>query len=155
MAGSRSEFRPDLAIFGVPKRDPGWIYLIQNDEFYKIGKTRNPQKRLYGEAKTWLPNMKIIALKPFWNISKIENALQTAFTWHWHAGEWFRFRSNENRDFLIDGLKDFWSDDRDKNSVDFIYWMNGSGMAEFTLERSRNGLTLPQWHRRERERSAK
>ena len=153
MGGIKSEFRPNLDIFGVPRKNPGWIYLIQNGELYKIGKTKNPQKRLYHEAKTWLPDMKILALKPFWNISFVENTLHTAFTWNWHAGEWFRFESDEIRDLLIHGLQDFWDEDRDMNSVDFIYWVNGSGMSEFTMERSRQKLTLPAWHRVERARS--
>jgi hypothetical protein len=153
MADVHSEFRPNLAAFGVPKRDPGWIYLVRNNDLYKIGKTKNPNKRLNREAKTWLPDLEIIALKPFWNISSIENTLHTAFTWHWHAKEWFRFLSDDDRDFLIEGLRDFYDEDRDMNSVDFIYWVNGSGMSEFMIERTRQRLTLPQWHQSERQRA--
>jgi hypothetical protein len=155
MGDKRSEFRSELNIFGVPRRDPGWIYLVKNGDLYKIGRTKNPEKRLNKEARTWLPDLEIVALKPFWNVSSIEPALHTAFTWHWHAREWFRFLSNDERDFLIEGLRDFYDEDRDMNSVDFIYWMNSSGMSEFTLERSRRKLTLPKWHRQERQRQSR
>jgi hypothetical protein len=61
-----SAFRPDLRIFGVQKNDPGWIYLVGYADLFKIGKTRNPQKRLR-DALTWNPDMQVVAIKPFWN----------------------------------------------------------------------------------------
>jgi len=149
----QSKFRPNLDYFGVARRDPGWIYLVRNNDLYKIGKTKNPEKRLNREARTWIPDLEILALKPFWNISFVENVLHTGFTWHWHAGEWFRFHDAEHRAFLVEGLNEFYDEDRDMNSVDFNYWVNGSGLAEFCIERSRQRLTLPAWHRQESARS--
>ena len=54
-----SEFRPNLIIFGTPRKDPGWIYMIKNDDLTKLGKTKNPRRRLLRDAKTWLPDMEI------------------------------------------------------------------------------------------------
>ena len=34
-----SELRPNLKISGVPRKDPGWIYMIKNGDLIKLGKT--------------------------------------------------------------------------------------------------------------------
>lgn len=136
-----SEFRPDLRIFGVPKHDPGWIYLLAHSDLFKIGKTRNPDKRLK-DAKTWNPDIEILAVKPFWNMSHIERLLHEGLSDCWHKGEWFRFRDEDLREFTTGGLRGFYEKDRDANSVDFIYWYNGSGMPEFRIERNSRRQSL-------------
>ncbi len=90
MAEDRSDFRPDLKIFGVSKIDPGWVYLVKNGELLKLGKTKNPKKRLECDAKTWLPDMEIIAVKPFWGMSFVERRLHTALADYWYDGEWYK-----------------------------------------------------------------
>jgi T5orf172 domain len=151
----KSSFRPNLDIFGVPRRDPGWIYLVRNmpgGDRFKIGKTTSPKTRLKS-FRTLLPDMEEIAVKPFWNISHIERSLMTAFCWSWLDREWFKFSSESDRDLLIEGLCEFYEEDRDMNSVDFIYWFNSSGMAEFAMERASQKLTLPKWLKQESGRS--
>ena len=145
-----SEFRPDLQIFGVPKRDPGWIYLLSNADLFKIGKTRNPEKRIK-DAKTWSPDIEVLAIKPFWNISHLERLLHEGLSDCWHKGEWFRFDDEDLRDFITEGLQGFYEKDRDANSVDFIYWYNGSGMMEFRMERDSRKLSLRRFQQELRE----
>jgi hypothetical protein len=139
-----ANFRPNLQIFGVPQNDPGWIYLIRNAALFKIGKSRNPKKRIR-EALTWNPNIKIIAVKPFWNISYIERTLHEGLADCWHKGEWFCLHDSYTRAFITEGLRGFYEKDRDANSVDFIYWYNGSGMIEYRAERSSRRVSLRQF----------
>jgi hypothetical protein len=37
----------------------------------------------------------------------------------------------------------------DRNSVDFIYWFNGEGMAEFLIEQASQKLSLPRFQKQE------
>src|SRR5688572_16058810 len=48
--------RPNLAHFGVPERDPGWIYAVRRGRDIKIGKTTDPERRLLREGQTWSPD---------------------------------------------------------------------------------------------------
>jgi hypothetical protein len=141
------EFRYNLAIFGVQRESPGWLYLIRNGDLFKVGKTRNPKRRLFRDAKTWLPDMELIGVKPFWNYSRLERELQCGLANYWHAGEWHKFDCEEDYEFLVDGFKEFYDDDIDKNSVDFIYWINGSGMAELLHEQCNREISLRRWQR--------
>ena len=144
-----NKFRYDLDVFGVKRINPGWIYCIKNGDLIKIGKTINPDRRLKRDAKTWLPDMEIIGAKPFWSYGDIERAILTALSRYWYKGEWYKITPQEDLDFFIEGFCEFYDDDRDSNSVDFIYWMNSSGFAEFTLERSRQEKTLPKFLKQE------
>lgn len=140
--------RLDLSIFGVPREDPGYIYVIQNHGRFKIGKCKTVSLRLKA-ARTWLPDMTVLGHKPFWNVSNIERELHTGFSLHWYAGEWFEFAEEYDRQILISGFLEFSDSDRDTNSVDFIYWFNSEGIAEYVIERQQQGLTLPKFLRRE------
>ena len=143
----RRRFRPNLDIFGVPRKDPGWVYIIKNGEILKVGKTKNPRRRVFGEAKTWLPELEIIGVKPFWNIGCVERMLHEGLAQFWYAGEWFHFPKNYYYEYLTEGFREFYDDDRDLNSVDFIYWFNGSGLEDVASERYRLRLSLSQWKR--------
>ena len=136
-----SEFRPNLSIFGVTRDDPGWLYLLKAGDLFKIGKTTNSKLRLK-EATTWSPDIEVLAIKPFWNISKLEKMLHEAFANSRYKGEWFKMIDEAMRDLLVDGMRDFYEKDRDANSVDFIYWYNGSGMMEFRIERHSRRVSL-------------
>jgi hypothetical protein len=81
-------------------------------------------------------------MRPFWNISRLERMLHEGLADQWHKGEWFKFRDASYHDFIVDGFLDFYSQDRDMNSVDFIYWYNGSGMMEFAIERDSRRVSL-------------
>src|SRR3954452_25052208 len=104
MAEKRNQYRYDLDIFGVPRRDPGWIYIFKNDGLLKVGKTTDPQRRIR-EARTWLPNMEVLGIKPFWNVGKIEQTLHTGCAPFWHAGEWFKVDDANDYELLSDGFR--------------------------------------------------
>jgi hypothetical protein len=140
--------RLNLACFGVSKRDPGWIYVLEHRGRLKIGKTKKPQKRLR-DARTWMPELHIVGVKPFWNHSELERDLHTGLAQFWHCQEWFDFNGDEFEEVFKEGFREFYDDDIDLNSVDFIYWFNSSGMAEFTLEHSRQGGSLKGFQRGE------
>jgi hypothetical protein len=117
----QSDFRPNLDIFGVPRSDPGWLYIVKNGKRFKVGKTINPKGRLL-QARTWLPEMEVVGVKPFWNISNLERQLLSGLAQFWKSGEWHEF-PGDTYDFLFDDFRGFYEEDRDMNSVDFIYWM--------------------------------
>jgi len=146
MTDDYSEFRPNLNIFGVAKLDPGWLYLMRAGDLYKIGKTKNPKRRIR-DALTWSPDIEVIAMKPFWNISELERMIHEGLSDSWHKGEWFKFIDDDMRDFMVEGLCGFYEKDRDMNSVDFIYWYNGSGMVEFQMERDSRRVSLKRFQR--------
>lgn len=141
--------RPVLEAFGVVRSDPGHLYIFENGKRFKIGKTTNPAGRIK-QAKTWIPDIRIVGIKPFWGVSKLERALHSGLAQFWVGGEWFEF-PDDSYSFLYEGFDEFHNgpdpEDRDWNSVDFSYWFNGSGMAELTLEQGRRKLSLRKWLR--------
>jgi Meiotically Up-regulated Gene 113 (MUG113) protein len=146
MTDDWSEFRPNLNVFGVTSADPGWLYLMRAGELFKIGKTKNPKRRIR-DALTWSPDIEVIAMKPFWNIGVLERMTHEGLSDCWHKGEWFKFIDDDMRDFMVDGLCGFYEKDRDRYSVDFIYWYNGSGMVEFQMERDSRRVSLRRFQR--------
>jgi hypothetical protein len=119
---------------------------MRSGDLFKIGKTKNPKKRIR-DATTWQPDISVLAMKPFWNVSHLERLLHEGLADHWHKGEWFKFPDESYHEFLIEGLSGFYEKDRDMNSVDFIYWYNGSGMMEFQIERHDRRVTLRMFQR--------
>jgi hypothetical protein len=115
-------------------------------ELFKIGKTKNPKRRIR-DALTWSPDIEVIAMKPFWNIGVLERMIHEGLSDCWHKGEWFKFIDDDMRDFMVDGLCGFYEKDRDRNSVNFIYWYNGSGMVEFQMERDSRRVSLRRFQR--------
>jgi hypothetical protein len=144
---TESKFRPNLQIFGVPRHEPGWLYVIKNADLFKIGKTTNPKRRLLNEARTWLPDMELVGVKPFWNISALERFLLCGAAPHWYAGEWHCF-PDSTWDFFFEDFSGFYDDDRDMNSVDFIYWVNGSGLSEVIAEQNHQKVSLRTFQQR-------
>lgn len=139
-------FSLDLRLFGVAPVDPGFVYVIEDRGRFKIGRTTGSAR--LNAAKTWLPDMKLVGLKPFWNHQHIEQTMHVGFAACWHAGEWYEMLDDAYRDMLVEGFCAFSDTDRDRNSVDFIYWVNGSGMNELTLEQSRLGISRRRYLRR-------
>ena len=122
-----------MPVWKITRVDPGYIYVIEHHGQYKIGKTRRTKERLKA-AKTWLPDMNLIGLKPFWGMSHHERLLHTGFAFYWYSGEWYKFEGDDDaRDLLLDGFTAFSDDNPDNNSRDFIYWYNGDGMAELVM----------------------
>lgn len=138
-----------MPIWGIHRVDPGFIYLIESNGLYKIGKTKWTKDRLKA-AKTWLPDMTFIGVKPFWGVSYHERLLHTGFARYWYAGEWFSFDGDdEARDLLCCGFTAFNDVNPDRNSVDFSYWYNGEGMADFLIELERRYLSLTKFQKQE------
>jgi hypothetical protein len=52
-------------------------------------------------------------------------------------------------DFFLDGLRQFRDPEegRDANSIDFGYWMSGSGYAEVIGMQCEHKMSLPEWRR--------
>jgi hypothetical protein len=144
---STGEWRPNLAHFGVQPTDPGWIYAVKNGQFVKVGKTKDPNRRLLGEARTWAPDLEVIGVKPFWNISRVERSLHAGLAEHWHRGEWHKFDDANVYwlNFFTEAFKEFSDNDRDMNSVNFGYWMQGTNYAEFAYARHQHKMSLRQW----------
>ncbi|MCQ0987350.1 GIY-YIG nuclease family protein [Jiella marina] len=137
-----------MPVWQIQRLDPGYLYLIEDNGRYKLGKTKTEKDRLKA-AKTWLPDMKLIARKPLWGISHHERCLHTALVRHWYSGEWFKFDDdNEMEQYFLDGFGAFADDNPDRNSVDFIYWYN-EGMVEFVTEMDRQNLTLSKFKMQE------
>jgi hypothetical protein len=74
-----------MPVWGIRRVDPGYIYIIENHGRYKLGKTNSTQARLRS-ARTWLPDMALVAFKPFWGVSHHERQLHTGFASYWYAG---------------------------------------------------------------------
>jgi len=136
MAEEWNKCRYNLDIYGVALLNPGWIYVFKNSDLLKIGKTTNPERRVR-EARTWIPYVTILGVKPFWNVSEIERTMHEGCAQFWHGGEWFRIDNENDYQLFIEGFEEFYDEDRESNSVDFIYWWNSSGFAEFSIERRR------------------
>lgn len=136
----------NMAYWGIPQVDPGWVYAVKTGIFVKVGKTTNPNRRLFKDANTWSPEpFEIVGVKPFWNIRRIEYSLHCALAEHWHRAEWFKFDDKYWLDFFIDAFREFGDEDRDLNSVNFSYWMNGTNYAESIIYQVKNKASRRQW----------
>jgi len=129
----------------VWKGDPGWLYVIVNGSgLIKIGKTTNPRRRLK-EAQTWIPDGVVAGMKPFWDIHACERTLLCGLAQHWFDGEWHDFPDESYSDFLLQGFVAFDDHDRNKNSLDFVYWMHEFG--EILIEYNSRRISLRKWQR--------
>jgi hypothetical protein len=129
-----------------PAVDPGWLYILRNASLLKIGKTTNPERRLR-EARTWLPTGEIIGIKPFWCVHELERTLLCGIANFWFEGEWHEFPDDSWASFLIEGFRQFNDHDRNRNTVDFSYWIGGSGMGEVIMEQNRRRISLRRFQR--------
>lgn len=137
-----------ISRFFVEPVDPGYLYVVEHTGKYKIGKSTNPAARIQA-AKTWLPNMELVGVKPFWKVSEKEKLLHVGLSVCWYDGEWFEPFDEGYRGVMIDDFKEFSDTDINKNSVDFIYWYNSSGMAEFAIEQNRQQKSVRKFIRHE------
>ena len=78
-------------IFNIPApKDVGFIYAIQFNDFIKIGKSKNPFKRLKQIDITKLPyEPKLLYLKETDNVSQLEEFIFNVFRDYRLRGEWF------------------------------------------------------------------
>jgi hypothetical protein len=129
-----------------PTVDAGWLYILKNDGLLKIGKTKNPKRRLR-EACTWLPDGELVGIKPFWCVHEFERTLLCGIANHWYEGEWHHFPDDSWTGFLVGGFRIFSDHDRNKNTVDFGYWIGGSGMGEVIAEQNHRRISLRRFQR--------
>ena len=104
-----------IPVWNIPRLDAGFIYVIKDSNRLKIGKSVTPRTRIQ-EAKTWLPEMVLVGVKPFWNINTIEKNLHESLAQWWFDKEWFKFNDDTYQEQFIDNFVAF-SDqelDRDK-----------------------------------------
>lgn len=151
------EERKWAQVYGVRLINPGYIYMIENQGRFKIGRSVDHKSRLRA-AKTWLPDARIIGIKPFWDHRTIEMHLHEGFADSWYDREWFAPYDEPYREVMVEGFSEFSDDDRFRNSIDFIYWFNSEGMAEFVMERAYQNRPLRSFQRAEtfaRERNIK
>lgn len=130
----------------VVQADGGWLYMILNGDLLKVGKTTQPARRLR-EAQTWLPNGELIGIKPFWDVHMAERTLLCGLANCWVEGEWHRFPDQEMYDNVFSDFRMFDDHDRNRNSVDFHYWIGSSGTGEVIMAQNHRGVSLRQWQR--------
>jgi hypothetical protein len=124
--------------------NPGWLYILRSGSLFKVGKTTNPRRRIR-QAQTWLPDGEVIGIKPFWRIHEFERILLCGIANFWHKGEWHQFPDETWSDFLTTGFRMFDNHDRNKNTVDFGYWIGSSGMGELIVEQNSRRISLRRW----------
>ena len=114
-----------IPLWGIPRVDAGYIYIIEVDGRLKIGKSKHKATRIRA-AKTWLPNMKLVGVKPFWLISEFEKSLHIGLAQWWYEGEWFHPGEDPYLEDFIHNFRAFSDDDtqRDWNSINFVHWRN-------------------------------
>jgi hypothetical protein len=140
-----TRWRPDLNYYRIPRLDPGYVYVVRTENRVKVGKTIGPRRR-FREANTWSPyELEIVGVKPFWNIRRVEYELHTALAEHWTRGEWHEFKDPYYFKFFVDAFRQFEDEDRDLNSAEFAYWMNGTGYAEAVGMKIEHKMTLSEW----------
>jgi len=127
-------------------RNLGWLYILRSGSLFKVGKTANPKHRLR-QAQTWLPDGEVIGIKPFWFIHEFERTLLCGIANFWYEGEWHKFPDETWSDSLVSGFQIFSDCDRNRNTIDFGYWIGSSGMAELIREQNSRRVSLRQWQR--------
>jgi hypothetical protein len=123
---------------------------VRTGELIKIGKTKDPARRLFREARTWSPEeLEVIGVKPFWNIGRIEYWLHCALAEFWYRGEWHKFNEAYWMDLFLNGFRAFEDDEegRGANSVNFHYWFNGDNYAEALRTKREYKMSLSAWRR--------
>jgi hypothetical protein len=70
--------------------------------------------------------MELVGVKPFWLIDDSERRLHICLAQWWYEGEWFDPKNDPYLEHFLSGFCAFSDLDehRDKNSIDFIYWMH-------------------------------
>ncbi|MBW0368276.1 GIY-YIG nuclease family protein [Ensifer adhaerens] len=139
---------PYLGRFGIASGDPGYIYVLRSQSRLKVGRSTGKSDRLR-QARTWIPDAEVLGIKPFWNHRDVEKYLQLGLSMFWYKGEWYDFKGDEFEGWFLDEFVAFDDVDINRNSINFIYFMNSSGMSEYTLEFSQQGVSKARFQRDE------
>lgn len=135
-----------VPVWQIPRRNPGYIYIIEAGRRLKIGKSKQRESRIR-DARTWLPDMALVGVKPFWNVNYLEKELHEGLAQWWYEGEWFHPGNDPYLENFLFNFRAFSDDEaqRDMNSVNFSYWMHD--MAEVAMERAHRGQALRAFQR--------
>lgn len=135
-----------IAVWNIPREDPGYIYLIRDNSRFKLGKSVDRYARIKA-AGTWLPEMDVIGVKPFWLVSKFEKLLHEGLAPFWFDKEWFSFEADPYQEDFIDNFVAFSDEDadRDSNSINFLQWINE--FSEIYAERGSRKQNLREFQR--------
>ncbi len=86
-------------------------------------------------------------MKPFWFHSKLESYLHVGLAMFSYKGEWFDFEGDDFEEQFVDEFKFFTDENPIQNTRSFVYFVNGTGMNELTLEWSSQGSSKRQFLR--------
>ncbi|MEK7994998.1 MAG: hypothetical protein AAB403_14425, partial [Planctomycetota bacterium] len=122
-------------------RATSYLYVIRAGSRLKIGKSKNRTSRIQA-AKTWLPDMELIGVKPFWLIHEFERSLHEGLAQWWYEGEWFHLGRDPYLDNFLFNFRAFSDREsaRDANTINFTHWMNDFG--ESAMERASRRQSL-------------
>lgn len=81
------------------KEDIGYIYIIECNQYYKIGKTKNIKSRLWTIQADTPYEINLIYNKEFPDYHTIEKELHKKFKHIHHKGEWFKL-TNEDINYI-------------------------------------------------------
>ena len=82
----------------------GYLYFIksENDNFYKLGVSFNPKRRL-ADIDSYVPfNLEILSMHYFENVYEIEQHFHEKYKMHKTKREWFKFDKNIACDIMIE-----------------------------------------------------
>ena len=135
-----------IPVWQIPRVDPGYLYIIRAGGRLKIGKSKGRVSRIRA-AKTWLPDMELVGIKPFWLINDFEKYLHQGLAQWWYEGEWFHPGQDPYLADFLHNFRAFFDDEnrRDMNSINFVHWMNDFG--ESAMERASRRQSLRAFQR--------
>lgn len=135
-----------IPVWGIPRANAGYLYVIESNGRLKIGKSKNRETRIRA-ARTWLPDMTVIGVKPFWQMDALEYRLHEGLAQWWYEGEWFDFGDDPYKEDFLHDFRAFQDDDaeRDMNSINAAHWM--SEMIEIAMEHASRDQSLRAFQR--------
>lgn len=75
-------------------KEQGYIYVIKVLDYYKIGKTQNPNNR-FGEYTKLMKEPEVVILKKVSNYNNVEVELHKMFSHKHTRGEWYELNDND------------------------------------------------------------
>ncbi len=88
-------------------------------------------------------------MKPFWFHRGAEYSIQVGLAMFHYMGEWYDFSGDEFEETFVEMITEFSDIDPIENHYDFPYFMNSSGLAEFTLEQTRQRMSRKRFLKQE------
>jgi len=76
-------------------KESGYIYILKNKEFYKIGRSKNPKNRIKSYVTENPDEIEIILCEYVDDYKKAEEELHILFKDKKHRGEWFKLNNED------------------------------------------------------------